>query len=75
MAHQDFNGPTGVNNHAPAAGVLLNEDTLRLTQRVEQMERSINRILPIVRKILYTVSDRQATADEGNPSGQHDATH
>lgn len=75
VAHQDFNGPTGVNNHAPAAGVLLNEDTLRLTQRVEQMERSINRILPIVRKILYTVCDRQATADEGNPSGQHDATH
>jgi len=75
VAHQDFNGSTGVNNHAPAGGVLHNEESVRLTQRVEQMERSINRILPIVRKILYTVSDRQTEADEGNPSGHHDATH
>ena len=74
VAHQDFHGATGVNNHDPAAGG-HNEDSVRLTQRVEQMERSINRILPIVRKILYTVSERQATTDEGNPSGHHDATH
>ncbi len=75
VAHQDFHGATGVNNHAPAGDVLHNEDTLRLTQRVEQMERSINRILPIVRKILYTVSERHASADDGDPSGQHDITH
>jgi len=44
--------------------VLQNEDHQRLTQRVEQMERSVNRILPFVRKILYTVSERNAAADE-----------
>ncbi|MHB1083842.1 MAG: XrtA/PEP-CTERM system-associated ATPase [Thiobacillus sp.] len=75
VAHQDFNGATGVNNHAPMGGVLRNEDTMLLTQRVEQMERSINRILPIVRKILYTVSERQATTDEGNPPDHYDASH
>jgi len=46
---------------------LHNEDSL-LTQRVEHMERSVNRILPIVRKILYTVSDRQASETEGGAS-------
>jgi hypothetical protein len=73
VAHQDFHEPTGANNHAP--GVLHNEDTARLAQRVEQMERSINRILPIVRKILYTVSERHAEADEGLPSDHQDAAH
>ena len=63
VAHQDYRGPTGVDNHAPMVdGLLHNEDVLLLTQRVEQMERSVNRILPIVRKILYTVSERQSTA-------------
>jgi len=75
VAHQDFHGATGVNNHAPAGDVLHNEDTLRLTQRVEQMERSINRILPIVRKILYTVSERHASVGDVDPSDQHDITH
>ncbi len=77
VAHQEFHGSTGVNSHAPATGVLHNEESVRLTQRVEQMERSVNRILPIVRKILYTVSDRQTPADETGASDQHehDAKH
>jgi len=66
VAHQDFHGPTGPNPHANEAG-LHNEDSL-LTQRVEHMERSVNRILPIVRKILYTVSDRQASETAGGAS-------
>jgi putative secretion ATPase (PEP-CTERM system associated) len=62
VAHQET-----TNNPAPA-GVLpppgLAEETIRLSQRVEQMERSINRILPIVRKILFTVSEKQAGNEE-----------
>jgi putative secretion ATPase (PEP-CTERM system associated) len=75
IAHQDFHGATGINHHAPADNGLHNDDVMHLTQRVEQMERSINRILPIVRKILYTVSERQAVADEGTPPENHDITH
>ena len=75
IAHQDFHGATGINHHAPAGNGLHNDDVMHLTQRVEQMERSINRILPIVRKILYTVSERQAAADEGSPPENHDITH
>jgi len=74
VAHQDFHGSTGVGNQLSAGGALHNEDTARLALRVEQMERSINRILPIVRKILYTVSERPAADDEA-PSGQRDAAH
>lgn len=40
------------------------EETVRLSQRVEQMERSVNRILPIVRKILFMVSEKQAGNEE-----------
>ncbi len=75
VAHQDFHGATGVNSHAAGEGGLHNDESGRLTQRVEQMERSVNRILPIVRKILYTVSERQAATDEGSTSEQQDATH
>jgi hypothetical protein len=75
VAHQDFQGPTGVSHQTPAAGAQPSEDTVRLVQRVEQMERSVNRILPIVRKILYTVSERHAVADEGLPPDHPDATH
>ncbi|MFP5418684.1 MAG: XrtA/PEP-CTERM system-associated ATPase [Gammaproteobacteria bacterium] len=76
VAHQDFQGPTGVGGHAPATGMLHGEDSMRLTQRVEQMERSVNRILPIVRKILYTVSDRHPAAEEGSqPGGPRDVPH
>ena len=62
MAHQDFQGPTGIVGMASANG-LQTEDNQRLALRVEQMERSVNRILPIVRKILFTVSERQTSAD------------
>jgi len=75
VAHQDYHGATGVNNHAQANGMLHNEDNARLVQRVEQMERSVNRILPIVRKILYTVSERSAAADEGTLPDNHGITH
>lgn len=74
VAHQDFQGPTGGNYPASGASTLLNEDTARLAQRVEQMERSVNRILPIVRKILYTVSERHAGAEGVPPHDAEDAT-
>ena len=63
MAHQDFPGPTGVTGLSHAPQSLQAEDNQRLALRVEQMERSVNRILPIVRKILFTVSERPDQAD------------
>jgi hypothetical protein len=63
VAHQEFHGSTGVNGAAHNGGVLHNGEYQQLVQRVEQVERSVNRILPIVRKILFTVSERHA-ADE-----------
>jgi putative secretion ATPase (PEP-CTERM system associated) len=75
VAHQDYHGPTGVNNHLPEGGMLHNEDGLRLGQRIDQLERSVNRILPIVRKILYTVSERNAAADEAASTDKHDSTY
>lgn len=75
VAHQDFNGTTGVNNHAQTVGVLNNEDSARLAQRIDQVERSVNRILPIVRKILYTVSERHAAADGDASPDSPDTTH
>ena len=74
VAHQDFQGPTGVNHQSPGTNAMLNEDTARLAQRVEQMERSVNRILPIVRKILYTVSERHAGVEGTPPHDAEDAT-
>jgi general secretion pathway protein A len=65
IAHQDFSGASGLNGLPAPEGGVSSEDTARLVQRVEQMERSVNRILPIVRKILYTVSERNAAAEEG----------
>lgn len=61
MAHQDYQGPAGVAG-MNSGGEMQGEDH-RLALRVEQMERSVNRILPIVRKILFTVSDRQGQSD------------
>ena len=61
VAHQDFQGPTGV--AGMASGDELQGEDHRLALRVEQMERSVNRILPIVRKILFTVSERQGQPD------------
>ncbi len=70
----DFHGTTGVNNHLSAGSAPHSEDPALLTLRVEQMERSINRILPIVRKILYTVSERPA-ADDDASSGHSGTAH
>ena len=47
---------------------MMGEDGQRLMLRVDQMERSVNRILPIVRKILFTVSERPASADTSDAS-------
>lgn len=70
VAHQEFRGPTGI-NHAPASGNgLPSEDTAHLGQRIEQVERSVNRILPIVRKILYTVSERNADETQKGDASQ-----
>ena len=68
MAHQDFQGPTGVAGMSDPTQQMMGEDGQRLMLRVDQMERSVNRILPIVRKILFTVSERQATADTPDAS-------
>lgn len=64
VAHQEstpslMSARTGI---LPPPG--LSEETIRLSQRVEQMERSVNRILPIVRKILFMVSEKQAGNEE-----------
>ena len=64
VAHQEssqtlMSARTGV---LPPPGMA--EETVRLSQRVEQMERSVNRILPIVRKILFMVSEKQAGNEE-----------
>ena len=66
VAHQDFQGPTGVTGMS-TSDELQGEDH-RLALRVEQMERSVNRILPIVRKILFTVSERQGQSDSPDSS-------
>ena len=76
VAHQDFHGPTGLSGQASANGGGANgEDMARLTQRIEQVERSVNRILPIVRKILYTVSERPATGEENDLPDARGITH
>jgi hypothetical protein len=75
VAHQDYHGTTGVNNHPPEGGTLHNEDSIQLVQRIDQVERSVNRILPIVRKILFTVSERNTAADEGALPDKQDIAH
>jgi general secretion pathway protein A len=67
VAHQDFHGSTGINGAANNGGALHNAEHQQLVQRVEQMERSVNRILPIVRKILYTVSERHPADEAATP--------
>ena len=71
MAHQDYQGPTGVAGMS-SGGEMQGEDH-RLALRVEQMERSVNRILPIVRKILFTVSERQGQSE--SPDAPANAPH
>jgi hypothetical protein len=75
VAHQDFHRATGFNHNALVGGELQSEDSMRLAQRIDQLERSVNRILPIVRKILYTVSERNAAADEDASPDRHDDVH
>ncbi len=72
VAHQEFRGPTSINHTAASGNGLHSEDTAHLGQRIEQVERSVNRILPIVRKILYTVSERHADGVQGGDV-PHDA--
>jgi len=62
VAHQETTNIPAASGVLPPPG--LAEETIRLSHRVEQMERSINRILPIVRKILFTVSEKQADNEE-----------
>ena len=60
VAHQDpvpYGATRPIDGNSTAAP---EEGGAALTQRVEQMERSLNRILPIVRKILYVVSEKNA---------------
>ncbi|MEW5965725.1 MAG: XrtA/PEP-CTERM system-associated ATPase [Pseudomonadota bacterium] len=66
VAHQAYEGPpAGVGAASAANGNgLAGEDAALLVQRLEQVERSVNRILPIVRKILYAVSERRSEADD-----------
>ena len=75
IAHQDFSGATGLNGQPAPEGRVTSEDTARLLQRVEQMERSVNRILPIVRKILFTVSESHASAEDGTLPDNPEITH
>jgi hypothetical protein len=53
----------------------LYNEASALVQRIDQVERSVNRILPIVRKILFTVSERGPAADEGALPDQQDVAH
>lgn len=71
VAHQEFHVATGLANGSSEGSALNSEDSIRVVQRIDQLERSVNRILPIVRKILYTVSERQS-ADEGVPPKNQD---
>jgi hypothetical protein len=75
VAHQDFQVASGTSAQPPEGGLLHTEDSLRLVQRIDQVERSVNRMLPIVRKILYTVSERSAAADEGALHDHPDIAH
>jgi hypothetical protein len=64
VAHQDFHGNALANHPVLERGARPSEDSQWLVQRIDQVERSVNRILPIVRKILFTVSDRNPAANE-----------
>lgn len=71
VAHQE---PAAYVNSAPShhgqgVAVLHTQESGILTHRVEQIERSINRILPIVRKILFMLSER-SPLDEVDPDSR-----
>ena len=69
VAHQDTPGGAMLRNSGTAAGegASISEEALQLSSRVEQIERSLNRMLPIVRKILFMVSEKQAAAEPVAP--------
>jgi len=67
VAHQEFHVATGLANGSSEGGALNSEDSIRVVQRIDQLERSVNRILPIVRKILYTVSERNTAEEDASP--------
>ncbi|WP_413438351.1 XrtA/PEP-CTERM system-associated ATPase [Sulfuriferula sp. GW1] len=60
IAHQDTPGGSVLRGNGSTAngGQGVPDDLLQLNDRVEQMERSLNRMLPIVRKILFMVSEK-----------------
>jgi len=60
IAHQDTPGGSVLRGNGSTAngGQGIPDDLLQLNDRVEQMERSLNRMLPIVRKILFMVSEK-----------------
>ncbi|GBL45733.1 AAA ATPase [Sulfuriferula multivorans] len=60
IAHQDTPGGSVLrgNGSTTNGGQGIPDDLLQLNGRVEQMERSLNRMLPIVRKILFMVSEK-----------------
>ncbi|HUW28668.1 MAG TPA: XrtA/PEP-CTERM system-associated ATPase [Sulfuriferula sp.] len=73
VAHQDTPGGGVLRGNASAAngGQGMPDDLLQLNGRVEQMERSLNRMLPIVRKILFMVSEKNtSTANESPEADQ-----
>ncbi len=72
VAHQDTPGGVMLRNSGTAAGTANGaSDTLpQLTERIEQIERSLNRMLPIVRKILFMVSDKPAATDAAVPDSK-----
>lgn len=70
VAHQHFHATPGAGQPGPEAS--LGESGPELVQRLDQVERSVNRILPIVRKILYTVSERNSGAADGEAGGTPD---
>jgi general secretion pathway protein A len=75
VAHQESLGSaTGQPTHG-AAAVLHTQDGGVLPQRVEQIERSINRILPIVRKILFMLSERNPVNDAEQGSKDQPLPH
>jgi putative secretion ATPase (PEP-CTERM system associated) len=70
VAHQESPIQMGTQSmHGAGGAVLHTQDSGVLTQRVEQIERSINRILPIVRKILFMLSER-TPAEEADPDSK-----
>lgn len=60
VANQDASGNeiTRASMAVIGAAPAMPADLLHLTRRVEQIERSLNRMLPIVRKILFMVSEK-----------------